>query len=144
MIVRIAVVGFILGISAHSLHSQTCKDMIYSHENQIDSRPIELREVKGKILDSSGTLVPKVCVGIFTEPEHKLLRYAQTDESGTFELDTTRLPEGEYRLVAQLPGFCPGNARIRNRPRSRQKKRLVVHMEVRGIDTCSYVGLTKK
>ena len=144
MIIRSAVVGFLLSIGAHSLHCQDCKDMGYRHENQIDSRPIELREVKGKVLDPSGTVMPKVCVGIFTEPEHKLVRYGQTDETGTFKLSITGLPEGEYRFVGQLPGFCPGNVRIRNRSHSHQRRTLVVHMVVRGIDSCSYVEVSKQ
>jgi hypothetical protein len=113
--------------------------MAYGHENQIDPSPIELRQVKGKVLDPSGIAMPQVCVGIFTEPKHKLIRYTQTDETGLFALDMTSLPEGEYRFVGQVPYFCPANALIRNKSRSHHKTTIVVHLNVRGIDTCSYV-----
>jgi len=96
-IVRTAVVSYSLFFFAQSLHGQNCKEMAYGHENQIDPSPIELRQVKGKVLDPSGTVMPRVCVGIFTEPEHKLIRYGQTDETGLFALDMTGLPDGEYR-----------------------------------------------
>jgi hypothetical protein len=43
------------------------KKMVYDHENQIDPSPIELRQVKGKVLDSNGAVMPQACVGIFTE-----------------------------------------------------------------------------
>jgi Carboxypeptidase regulatory-like domain len=143
LMLRTAVVSFFLGFSAQSLHGQNCSEMVYGHQNQIDPSPIGLRQVKGRVLDPSGTVMPQVCVGIFTEPEHRLVRYAQTDETGLFALDTKGLPDGEYRFVGQSPGFCPANARIRSKSRSHQKKTLVVHMNVRGIDTCSYVEPSK-
>jgi hypothetical protein len=143
-ILRTAVVSCFLVFSTQSLHGQNCKEMAYGHENQIDPSPIELRQVKGKVLDPSGTVMPQVCLGIFTEPEHKLIRYAQTDETGLFALDMTGLPDGKYRFVGQVPYFCPANALIRSKSRSHHKTALVVHMNVRGIDTCSYVESSKK
>jgi hypothetical protein len=138
-ILRTAVVSYSLVFSGQSLHGQNCKEMAYGHENQIDPRPIELRQVKGKVLDPSGTAMPQVCVGIFTEPEHKLIRYAQTDETGLFAMNMTGLPDGEYRFVGQVPHSCPANALIRSKSRSHHKTTLVVHTNVRGIDSCSYV-----
>jgi hypothetical protein len=118
--------------------------MAYGHENQIDPKPIELRQVQGAALDPNGTVIPYLCVGIFSEPEHKLLRYTQSDNKGTFAVDTNGLPDGEYRLIGQVDGFCPANAIIRIKSYSHQKKPVKVHMNVRGIDTCSYVELSKK
>ena len=138
-IVRTALVSYYLVFSAQSLHGQNCKEMAHGHENQIDPNPIELWQVKGKILDPNGTVMPQVCVGIFTEPEHKLVRYAAADETGLFTLDMTGLPKGEYRFVGQAPYFCPANALIRYKSHSHHKTAVVVHMNVRGIDTCSYV-----
>jgi hypothetical protein len=62
--------------------------MAYSHENQIDAKPIELPRIRGTAIDSSGTAIPQLYVGIFNEPEHKLLRYSQTDSNGAFVLNT--------------------------------------------------------
>jgi hypothetical protein len=83
-------------------------------------------------------------VGIFTEPAHKLVRYAQSDNNGVFAVDTKGLPDGEYRLVGQVTGFCPANAILTIKSHSRKKQSLVMRMNVRGIDSCSYVGLAKK
>jgi hypothetical protein len=138
-IVRTALMSYSSVFSAQSLRGQNCKEMAYGHENQIDPCPIELRQVKGKILDPNGTVMPRVCVGIFTQPEHKLVRYAETDETRLFALDMTGLPKGEYRFVGQAPYFCPANVLIRYKSRSHHKTAVVVHMNVRGIDTCSYV-----
>ena len=130
--------------SVQSLHGQACKGMVYDHQNQIDPNPIELREIKGQAIDPSATEMAGLCVGVFTESEHELVKYAQSDEHGNFSLSTENLPDGEYRLVGQSPGFCPANARIRIKARSRQMKTLLVHMSARGIDSCSYVELSKR
>jgi hypothetical protein len=144
LILRLLLSGVLFGCSATALVGQVCKEMAYGHENQIDPKPIELRQVQGTGLDPSGTVAPQLCVGIFSEPEHKLLRYAQSDDKGAFTVDTNGLPDGEYRLVGHASGFCPANAIIRIKSHSHQKKAVIVHMNVRGIDTCSYVELGKK
>jgi hypothetical protein len=138
-IIRTALVFYYLVFSAQCLRGQICKEMAYGQENQIDRNPIELRQVNGKILDPNGTVMPQVCVGIFTAAAHKLVRYAAADETGLFTLDMTGLPKGEYRFVGQAPYFCPANALIRDKSRSHHKTAIVVHMNVTGIDTCSYV-----
>lgn len=130
--------------SVQSLRGQACKGMVYGHQNQIDPNPIELREIKGQAIDPSGTEMAGLCVGIFTESERELVKYAQSDEHGKFSLSTENLPDGEYRLVGQTPGFCPANARIRIKARSGKKKTLLIHMNVRGIDSCSYVESSKR
>jgi len=134
----------LVGCSANALFAEPCKEMVYRHENQIDLKPIELRQVQGTALDPNGTVMPQLCVGIFTEPEHKLLRYSQTDDDGVFAADTHGLPDGEYRMVVEATGFCPANAIIRIKSHSRKKKLLVIHMNARGLDTCSFVESVKK
>jgi hypothetical protein len=130
--------------SVQSLHGQACEGMVYAHENQIDPNPIEQREITGKGIDPSGAEIRAFCIGIFTESEHRLAQYTQSDEHGNFSASTANLPDGDYRLVSQSTGFCPANARIRIKAHSRQKKTLLVHMDVRGIDSCSYVELIKR
>lgn len=93
--------------------------------------------VRGTVSDSQGVAIPKLCVSVFTEVGHKLMMSCKTNENGDFEI--SRLPSGDYRLVAKYPGFCPANARLRVRPKSRSNKALTVWMRPSGIDTCSYV-----
>src|SRR5271170_8137008 len=121
--------------AANALFGQACKEMTYGHENQVDPKPIELNLVHGVGLEPSGGVIQQLCVGIFSEPEHKLVRYAQTDTAGAFALETSGLPDREYRLVGQVPGFCPANAIIKLNSHSRRKKSVVVHMDVKGIDS---------
>jgi len=118
--------------------------MVYSHENQIDPKTIELRRIQGTAVDPNGMVIPQLCVGIFTESEHKLMRYTQSDDTGVFVVDTNGLPDGDYRLVGKIVGFCPANAMLRIKSHTHKKRRLLLRMNVRGIDSCSSVGLDKK
>jgi hypothetical protein len=117
--------------------------MVYRHQNQIDPRPIEIRQVRGTAVDPDGVAIPQFCVGVFSETEHKLLRYAASDSNGAFALQTSGLPDGEYRVVVDVVGFCPANAIIRINSRSRRKKALVAHMRVSEVDACSFVEASK-
>jgi len=121
--------------------NQACKDMQYEHETQIDNVPYRIRQVKGTARDWEGDVVPGLCIGVFTEAEHKLVATAETDEKGAFELKD--LPAGDYRLVAHYTGLCSTNIRLRIQPRLRSKKVLALHMVLPAIDTCSYGELTE-
>ncbi|MGB7437050.1 MAG: hypothetical protein WBR26_05765 [Candidatus Acidiferrum sp.] len=123
---------------------QPCSNIPYLHQNKFDPQPLELHRVQGAALDQNGKPVAQLCLGLFSTPDHKLMRFAQADRNGNFSLDTHDLPDGEYRLVGQLIGFCPANAIIDINSHFRHKKPLVVHMNLPGTDTCSYVELRKK
>ena len=124
--------------AVQSARGQDCKDMEYGHENQIDPKTIEVGQLTGRAIDARGSPIPHFCVGLFTESEHKLVRYVTADDNGSFTLDTKDLPDGEYRLVGRADGLCPANQRLRVKPHSHRTKTLVAHMIVRGIDICSY------
>lgn len=47
----------------------------YENHNQIDYGPLIVQEVEGMITDPQQVAVPKVCVGIFTQKEHKVVRH---------------------------------------------------------------------
>ncbi len=138
-ILRAVLGATLLGCGANTLSAQACKDMPYLHQNRFDPKPIELGQVQGTAVDQNGSVLTQLCVGLFTGPDHTLVRYAQSDSKGLFRVDTKGLPDGEYRLVGQLLGFCPANAIIDVKSHSHQRKPLVVHMNLAGTDTCSYV-----
>jgi len=142
-IVPAVLCAVLLGCSANALLAQSCKGMAYLHQNQFDPKPIELLQVQGTAVDRNGTLLAQLCVGIFTASELSLVRYAQSDSNGVFSVDTNGLPDGEYRLVGELLGFCPANAIININSHSHHRKSLVVHMNLPGTDTCSYVKVKK-
>jgi hypothetical protein len=51
----------------------------YENHNQIDCIPLVFQEVKGTITDPQQSAVPKVCIGIFTERDHKLVAMTESD-----------------------------------------------------------------
>jgi hypothetical protein len=131
-----------LGSCAPSLLGQSCKEMAFSNENQVETVLIKVGYLSGRVIDPNGEVIPKACVGIFTEADHKLLEYAQADDNGNFQLGD--LPSGDYRMVGQSPGFCTANRRIRINSHSRNKKVLTLHLFPPLIHCPSYVDLSKK
>ncbi len=137
--IRIIAIALLAVCFASPVFAQACSAMPYLHQNQFDPEPIPISQLHGTAIDQNGNALPKLCVGIFSEPDHTLVRYAQSDARGEFELDTKTLLAGEYRLVGQLLGFCPANAILNLRPNSHLKNPIVLHMNVAGAGTCSYV-----
>ena len=124
--------------------SETCEaPMTYENHNQVDPRPLKVSRVYGVAkygvgTDDEGIVVSsKVCVGIFSESEHKLLMTTELDTRGEFGFQS--LHAGHYRLVAKALGFCSANVPIViTQKRGVKEESLTLHMRVAGIDTCSY------
>jgi len=115
-----------------------CMDLSYQNRNQTDYGPLRVAALRGSATDSQGVAIPKTCVGVFTETDHKLIAATETDDNGRFELKG--IPDGDYRLVAKYDGFSPANAKLRVE-HSRSKKLLAVQMRPAGLDTTSFVEL---
>jgi hypothetical protein len=143
-ILRAALAASLFACGSTALFAQACSNMPYLHQNQFDPAPIELSHVQGTAVDQNSAPVAQLCVGLFSTQKHELVRFAQSDAKGAFSLDTKGLPDGEYRLVGQLLGFCPANAIIDIHSHSQQKKPIVVQMNLPGTDTCSTVQLSRK
>lgn len=139
LVYRIAAVMLILsGMSAMKASAQTCGTMTYENKNQIDNGPFLVSIVRGIVKDFDNVVIPKACVGLFTDTDHKLIVAVETDDNGRFEIKT--VPPGEYRLVAKCEGLCVANAPLRvRRTSNRRGKPLNVHMKPSGIDSCSYI-----
>ena len=58
----------------------------YGNHNQIDYGPLLVQDVKGTITDPGQGAVSKVCVGIFTETDHRLVAAIESDAEGKFFL----------------------------------------------------------
>jgi hypothetical protein len=113
-----------------------CKEMAYENRNQIDYGPLHVRTVKGLAKDPDGVVIPKLCVGIFTDPGHKLVATTETNAAGSYEIKN--LPRGNYRLVAKYAGFCPANVRLQVQPTFTSNKTITLRMRPAGLDTCSF------
>ncbi len=51
-------------------------------------------------MDDSSNPVPKTCLGIFTEPDYRLISSVETHQNGQFDFGTIK--RGKYRLVTSL------------------------------------------
>ncbi len=113
-----------------------CKDLSYTNRNQTDYGPLRVPAVRGVAQDAQGVAIPRACVGVFTESDHKLIAATETDDSGNFKLKDIKA--GEYRLVVTYEGFSPANAKVRI-GHSRGTKVLCVQMRPAGLDSGSFV-----
>ena len=116
----------------------------YENHNQIDYGPLIIQKVKGTITDPRQGAVPNVCVGIFTEKDHKLVATTESDADGKFSLQS--VPPGRYRLVVKADPLCAANVPLQVVKSQKKKQVLRVHMKPRGLDSCSYgevVGANK-
>jgi hypothetical protein len=123
-----------------------CMDKAYENHNHIDYKPLKLARVRGtgvieireKVIKPNET-VPGACLSLFT-PEEKFVKSAKADLNGGFQFGD--VAPGRYRLVARAPGFCTANIPIlvvqASRKSKLQRKEVVVHYRVTGIDTCSW------
>jgi len=116
--------------------SADCKTLSYENRNQVDYGPLRMAIIGGTAEDSQRVPIPDVCVGVFTEVDHKLVAVVSTDQRGRFELKG--IPEGTYRLVVKYEGFSPANAKVRIE-HSRRNKLLTVQMRPTGLDSGSVV-----
>ena len=116
-----------------------CKNLSYEDRNQTDYGPLQVTTVRGVAKDAQGVVIPKACVGVFTETGHKLVATAQTGAGGQFELN--HIPNGAYRLIAKYEGFSTANAKLQIEQRSQSKKSLTVQMRAAGLDTGSFIEL---
>jgi len=108
----------------------------YENHNQTDYGPLVVQGVRGRITDPQQGAVMRVCVGIFTEKDHKLIASTESDASGKFSLQ--RLSPGRYRLVVKADPLCAANIPLEVVKHRRKKQILHVHMKPRGLDSCSY------
>jgi hypothetical protein len=116
-----------------------CKNLSYENRNQTDYGPLHVAAVRGFAKDAQGVVIPKACVGVFTEVGHKLVATTRTDDDGRFRLND--IPDGDYRLIAKYEGFSPANAKLRIEQRLQSKKSLTVQMRPTGLDTQSFIEL---
>jgi hypothetical protein len=146
MIRILSILSLILvGIHQPPVHAQRssgqCSSFEYVNHNQVDPPPLSVPAISGRVIDPNGVHVPGACLGLFREKGHRLLSTIVADDGGTFKFQPVR--PGRYRLLVQVEGFCTANVslRIGRSPRAGilQPKKLVIHMDARGIDRCSYV-----
>jgi len=108
----------------------------YEDRNFIDYGPIKLSQVSGVARDPLGLPVVNLRLLLFTERKHVLLFKSQTDDNGTFKF--SKVPNGRYRLVAKTLGFCTANVPIIVQVGRGYPRKLLLHMTLGHLDSCSY------
>ena len=140
-LILLAVAGALLVVplfAQQKVGSSPCM-VEYENHNQINYGPLVVQDVKGAITDPGQGAVSKVCVGIFTETDHRLVAATESDADGKFSLQS--VPAGRYRLVVKADPLCAANVPLRVVKSQRKKQVLHVHMKPRGLDSCSYADL---
>lgn len=120
---------------------ETCRSLEYQDQNQIDYGPLKVRRIEGWARDMQSTPVPGTCIGLFTEPNHRLVSSVETDDGGRFAFGN--ISPGRYRLMAKYDhlGIANGILEVAGWPSGGilKNRGLIVHLRPNGIDTGSYV-----
>ena len=112
----------------------------YADENGTDPAPLNLRRLEGKVVGLGGEPMPHTQVALFTENGHSLIGSVMSDREGKFRFD--KVDKGLYRVVARAEGLCPANIPIKIESSLLGKRKLIITMRPKDIDTCSY-GMAK-
>ncbi|HTZ48557.1 MAG TPA: carboxypeptidase-like regulatory domain-containing protein [Verrucomicrobiae bacterium] len=137
------IVAAMLGAPAFAQQKGTSSPCVaeYENHNPIDCGPLVVQHVKGTLTDPQHSPMPKVCVCIFTEEDHKLVASTESDVDGQFFLRS--IPPGRYRLVVKAEPLCAANVPLQIEKSHKKRQFLRVHMKPRGPDSCSYADIAK-
>jgi hypothetical protein len=138
---RWAVVFLLLAVSVSRAQESTEKcTPTYQNHNMVDYGPLVLRNLSGYDIDPYSARMAGGCISLFTEKDHQLVATIRADKDGNFAFAT--VSPGRYRLVVDFRGFCVANVplKIVRWPRGGLRRKLVLHMMLGAIDTCSYGG----
>jgi hypothetical protein len=113
---------------------------VYVDENQTDPAPLKLREVEGSVRGLGGDGMPRASVSLFNEEGHTLIATVLSDKDGKFRFD--KVEKGRYRVVVRSAGLCPANIPIVVESSLLAHRKIIVTMQAKDIDTCSY-GMAK-
>ncbi|MGH9487519.1 MAG: carboxypeptidase-like regulatory domain-containing protein [Terriglobales bacterium] len=114
--------------------------MSYERENPPNLARLDVRRIRGKVVDRMHTAVPGVALGLYTETApHKLLALGTSDTQGNFDFGK-KIAAGNYRLIAKYPGLCTANIPLQVNPHGSGKK-IILHMQYPGLGFCSFALL---
>jgi hypothetical protein len=113
---------------------------VYVDENPKEPKVLKLDGLEGSVRGLGGDGLPRATVSVFTEDGHTLVASMVTDKDGKFRF--SKLDKGLYRVVARIEGLCPANVPVKVEASPLAKRKLVITMVAKDIDTCSY-GVAK-
>ena len=141
VLVTIALAGsLIAGRTTSAQPAPADAPAAYVNENPTDPAPLKLREVEGTVRGLGGDAMPMASVSLFNEQGHTLIATVQSDKDGKFRFD--KIDKGLYRVVVRVKGLCPANVPILVESSLLARRKFVITMLAKDIDTCSY-GMAK-
>lgn len=112
----------------------------YVDENTTEPEALHLRRLEGSVEGLGGEPMPQAQVSLFTENGHSLIATVASDGRGRFHFD--KVEKGLYRVVARVTGLCPANIPVKFESSLLAKRKLIITMRPKDLDTCSY-GIAK-
>jgi len=126
--------------NAAGRRAQVTPAAAYANENGTDPAPLNLRDLQGRVVGLGGEPMPRAVVTLFTEAAHSPVATVTSDGEGKFRFG--KVEKGFYRVVARVEGLCPANVPVKLESSFLAKRKLIITMRPKGLDTCSY-GLAK-
>jgi hypothetical protein len=139
-LLTIALAGLLFAGAAGRGQTAPQDPSTYVDENQPDPAPLKLRELDGVVRGLGGDPMSRASVALFTEQGHQLVASTVSDKDGKFKF--AKVDKGPYRVVVRVPGLCSANVPVLLESSLLAHHKLVVTMQPKDIDTCSY-GTTK-
>jgi hypothetical protein len=140
VLMAIGVVGLLAATPGGRAQAGPAGAAVYVDENEKDPAPLKVGEVAGKISGLGGDGMSGIPISLFTEEGHTLIATVVSDKNGKYRFN--KIGKGLYRVVAQVPGLCPANIPIKVDATLLARHRLMITMQPKDIDTCSY-GMAK-
>ena len=140
ILLTMAVVGLLVWGSAGRAQSAATTPDAYVNENPSEPAPLKLRDVEGVVRGLGGDGMARASVSLFTEQGHALIATVMSDKDGKFKF--AKVDKGLYRVVAKVAGLCPANVPILVESSLLAHRRLIITMQPKDLDTCSY-GMAK-
>jgi hypothetical protein len=141
VIVTIALAGVLIaGRTTSAQSAPSDAPAAYVNENPADPAPLKLREVEGTVRGLGGDPMPRAWVSLFNEQGHTLISTVLSDKDGKFRFN--KVDKGLYRVVVRVQGLCPANVPILVESSLLARRKFVITMLAKDIDTCSY-GMAK-
>lgn len=81
----------------------------YVNKNRYDDSPLVFQAIAGQVV-ADAQPVAGVCLGLFTDTDHRLVESATTDAKGHFKFTT--IEPGDYHIVTQFSN-CGGNTPVK-------------------------------
>jgi len=136
ILLTIGLVNLLASATVYAAQDAAATVPAYVNENQTDPSPLKMDGVEGVVRGLGGDPMPRATVSLFAEHGHALITTAITDKDGKFRFQ--KIDKGPYRIVAHVDGLCTANIPILVEANVLAHHRLIITMQAKDLDRCSY------